>query len=103
MSAQRKLQRQRSRQSKPAASVAKAPSTEYFKASAALRRRVRLVLILTSLGAFFFLHFFREPMAALLDTYGLSARVAFMAILVGPALFTAMVGYARLRDETQSS
>jgi len=110
MSASRRLQRQKTRsQSKQArkaevvAAKVSAPVDARARQVATLRARVRLVLVTTSMAALLVVYLFREPVAAILQQYGLAARVAFILILLGPALFTWLVGFAQLRDATQSS
>ena len=68
-----------------------------------LRRRLRLVLLTSTLAALIPLRLFREPLAAWLDRYGMAARLALVLVLLSPALLTWLIGLGQLRDLKRSS
>lgn len=68
-----------------------------------LRRRLRLVLLISTLAALVPLRLFRDPLALWLDQYGWGARLALVALLLSPALLTWMIGLGQLRDLQQQS
>lgn len=65
---------------------------------ARLRRRVRLVLLATSLVGLLLLRVFHDPVAAWMLQYGFAARLALVLALLAPALLTWAIGLGELRD-----
>lgn len=63
-----------------------------------LRRRVRYVLLGTSLVGLLLLRFFHEPVAGWLVHYGFAARMALVLALLSPALLTWVIGLGELKD-----
>lgn len=63
-----------------------------------LRRRVRYVLLGTSLAGLLLLRFFHQPVAGWLEHYGFAARVALVLALLSPALITWVIGLGELKD-----
>ncbi len=68
-----------------------------------LRRRLRLVLLISTLAALVPLRLFRDPLALWLEQYGWGARLALVALLLSPALLTWMIGLGQLRDLQQQT
>lgn len=66
-----------------------------------LRRRVRFVLLGTSLVGLLLLRVFHDPVSAWMVQYGFTARLALVLALLAPALFTWMIGLGELRDATK--
>lgn len=64
-----------------------------------LRRKVRYVLLFTTLFGLILLRVFHDPVARILVQYGLPARIALVLLLLSPALFTWLVGLGQLRDQ----
>lgn len=65
---------------------------------ARLRRRVRFVLLGTSLVGLLVLRVFHDPVAAWMVQYGFAARAALVLALLAPALLTWVIGLGELRD-----
>lgn len=65
-----------------------------------LRQRVRHVLLITTLIGLVALRFFREPLSVFLHNYGIAARLGLISLLLGPAIFTWMIGYGQIKDQT---
>jgi len=63
-----------------------------------LRRRVRFVLLGTSLVGLLLLRFFNHPVAGWLAHYGFAARIALVLALLSPALITWVIGLGELKD-----
>ena len=63
-----------------------------------LRRRVRYVLLGTSLVGLVLLRFFHQPVAQWLANYGFAARMALVLALLSPALITWVIGLGELKD-----
>ncbi|MBT9586810.1 hypothetical protein IV102_25930 [bacterium] len=100
MSASRKLRRQQLRDaaknnSPTPSSPAHSPLSPGLTR---LRRRVRYVLLFTTLIGLVLLRVFHDPVAQALLQYGMPARVALVLALLSPALFTWMIGLGQLRD-----
>jgi len=105
MSASRRLRRQQQRESsrrqpseEAAAPAVRLRDTPLFR----LRRRVRHVLLLTTLIGLVILRTFHDPLAGWLQVYGLTARVALVLVLLSPALLTWLIGLGQLRDQSDS-
>ena len=100
MSASRRLRRQQSREAArvaPPTPPAVVPGNSVLLAR--LRRRVRIVLLLTTLIGLVLLRLFNKPVAELLLHYGLTARLALVLVLLSPALFTWLIGVGQIKDE----
>ncbi|MBX3168669.1 MAG: hypothetical protein KF760_14735 [Candidatus Eremiobacteraeota bacterium] len=65
---------------------------------ARLRRRVRFVLLGTSLVGLLLLRIFHDPVAAWMLHYGFAARLALVLALLAPALLTWAIGLGELKD-----
>lgn len=63
-----------------------------------LRRRVRFVLLGTSLVGLLLLRLFHDPVAAWMVQYGFAARLALVLALLAPALLTWVIGLGELKD-----
>lgn len=61
-----------------------------------LRRRVRMVLLLTSLIGFALLRFFHDQLVEPLQHF--SVRLGLVLVLLSPALFTWVISLGELRD-----
>jgi hypothetical protein len=66
-----------------------------------LRRRVRLVLLLTTLVGFGALRFFHDQLVEPLQHFWV--RLALVLVLLCPALFTWMISLGELRDTKKPS
>lgn len=103
MSVSRKLQRQKARESERASAAREKasrprqgpPADEVAK----LRRRMRVVLVTTTLGGLLLMKLFNAQMTEFLQANGVWARVGFVLVLLAPALFTLLVGLGQLRDK----
>lgn len=69
---------------------------------ARLRRRVRLVLLATSLVGLLLLRIFHDPVAAWMVQYGVAARLALVMVLLAPALLTWVIGLGELKDAAKA-
>lgn len=105
MSVSRKAQRQQARQAakppkepKEARSKPRDVPPEFRTEVARLRRRVRYVLLSTTLGGLLLIRFFHEPVAAFLQNNGLAARIGMILVMLAPAMFTWMIGVGQLKD-----
>jgi hypothetical protein len=108
MSVSRKAQRQQAKQAgKPKTPKPKAPGLpvppELRTEVARLRRRVRYVLLSTTLGGLLLIRFFHEPVAAFLQNGGLAARIGMILVMLAPAMFTWMIGVGQLKDRDPKS
>ncbi len=65
---------------------------------ARLRRRVRFVLLGTSLVGLLLLRVFHDPVSAWMIQYGFAARLALVLALLAPALLTWAIGLGELKD-----
>ena len=106
MSASRKARRQQARDQERAArpAVSKPTATSAAplpKEWVALRRRVRLVLLATSISALIVTRIYREPLQQFLQQHGLWARITVVVVLLAPALFTWIIGLGQLRDASR--
>jgi len=69
---------------------------------ARLRRRVRFVLLGTSLVGLLLLRVFHDPVSAWMIQYGFAARLALVLALLAPALLTWAIGLGELKDAAGS-
>ena len=106
MSASRKLRRQQQRdaaKNNPPTPKSPSQSSAHSPLSPGLtrlRRRVRYVLLFTTLIGLVLLRVFHDPVAQALQQYGMPARIALVLALLSPALFTWMIGLGELRDQS---
>lgn len=70
---------------------------------ARLRRRVRLVLLATSLVGLLLLRLFHDPVSSWMLQYGFAARLALVLALLAPALLTWAIGLGELKDVRKAS
>ena len=102
MSASRRLRRQQSREAAKAAPPTPPTVEPGAMTLARLRRRVRIVLLLTTLIGLVLLRLFNKPVAELLIKYGLTARLSLVLVLLSPAMFTWLIGVGLIKDEAQA-
>lgn len=104
MSASRKARREAARRQARQSSPVTKPAVDSAVALhwSRLRRRLRLVLLTSTLAALIPLRLFREPLAHWLDRYGMAARLALVLVLLSPALLTWLIGLGQLRDLKQA-
>ena len=103
MSASRRLRRQQAREAAKSQPRVTGVGDPNQSGIARLRRRVRYVLLATTLIGLVFLRVFHEPVARALLQYGLAARIALVLVLLSPALFTWMIGLGELRDQARDA
>ena len=70
---------------------------------ARLRRRVRFVLLGTSLIGLLLLRVFHDPVSAWMIQYGFAARLALVLALLAPALLTWAIGLGELKDAAKGA
>jgi hypothetical protein len=92
---------QRRREKREAARPKVSPADPRQAVFARLRRRVRLVLLATSLLGLLLLRVFHDPVSAWMVHYGFAARLALVMALLAPALFTWAIGLGELRDASK--
>lgn len=97
MSLSRSQKRRDKRDSAKKKSLSSAPDPRQA-IFARLRRRVRLVLLATSLVGLLLLRIFHDPVAAWMLQYGFAARLALVMVLLAPALLTWVIGLGELKD-----
>ncbi len=68
---------------------------------ARLRRRVRYVLLSTTLGALLLVRIQHDAVTNFLQTHGLGARLGFIMLMLAPALFTWLIGLGQLKDKAK--
>lgn len=97
MSASRSERRRQKREAARKTTLSNPPDPRQ-QVFARLRRRVRFVLLGTSLIGLLLLRVFHGPVAAWMVQYGFAARLALVLALLAPALLTWAIGLGELRD-----